>query len=80
MPLAPAPASTCQHLHCQTARATADCTAPLCTHRPFAGSKVQLLYSNIFSFASVHWGRGFGGVPDGAPDGACGEVDRSRSL
>jgi hypothetical protein len=46
----------------------------------FAVSKVQLLYSNIFSFASVHWGRGFGGVPDGAPDGACGRVDRSRSL
>ncbi|KAG8674967.1 hypothetical protein FPOAC1_000942 [Fusarium poae] len=166
MPLAPAPASTCQHLHCQTARLLA--LQPTALHRSlslthtrthtvcfgtlnlgFASTKrsltalhstremiscsdvqnyphgtlrvfvwggstlslpkalqcsqwrasatgnvnqgprelvtaptstVQLLYSNIFSLASVHWGRGFGGVPDGAPDGACGEVNRSRSI
>ncbi|KAM0250578.1 hypothetical protein ACHAP5_002108 [Fusarium lateritium] len=39
---------------------------------------VPLQYSDFFSFASVHWGRGCGGVPGGAPDGACGRVNRSR--
>ncbi|CAJ0545620.1 Ff.00g090930.m01.CDS01 [Fusarium sp. VM40] len=40
---------------------------------------VPLQYSDFFSLASVHWGRGCGGVPGGAPDSACVGVDRSRS-
>ena len=60
-------------------KSTATLSVTATNSKSFAGPNVPFLYTNIFSFASVHWGRGCGGVPDGAPDGACGRVNRSRS-
>ncbi|KAF4415173.1 hypothetical protein FACUT_13616 [Fusarium acutatum] len=58
-------------------RSTATLSPTATNSKSFAGPNVPFLYTNIFSFASVHWGRGCGGVPDGAPDGACGRINRT---